>query len=64
MKKLEKFFWVLVSIAEVALVGVWAAGVNGNLELAAILFTFAGVFCMVALGCFVLQKLREHDGFY
>ena len=37
MEKLEKIFWTLVTIAEVAVVGFWIAGVKGNLELSAVL---------------------------
>ena len=53
MEKLEKIFWTLVTIAEVA------AGVKGNLELSAVLLFIGGGLCWAALGCLGLQKLRE-----
>ena len=42
MEKLEKIFWTLVTIAEVAVVGFWIAGVKGNLELSAVLLFIGG----------------------
>ena len=59
MEKLEKIFWTLVTIAEVAVVGFWIAGVKGNLELLAVLLFIGGGLCWAALGCLGLQKLRE-----
>ena len=59
MEKLEKIFWTLVTIAEVAVVGFWIAGVKGNLELSAVLLFIGGGLCWAALGCLGLQKLRE-----
>lgn len=59
MEKLEKIFWTLVTIAEVAVVGFWIAGVKGNLELSAVLLFIGGGLCWAALGCLGLQKLWE-----
>lgn len=59
MNKLEKIFVTLVTIAEVAVVGFWIAGMKGNIELSAVLFFIAGGFCWAALGCLGLKKLRE-----
>ena len=64
MNKLEKIFWTMVTIAEVAIVGFVIAGMRGNLEVAAVLLFIGGGFCSVALGCLGLHKLREHNGVY
>jgi len=59
MSKLEKIFWLCITIAEMVIVGFWVAGLNGNLKLAAVLFYIGGGLCWVALGCLGLKKLRN-----
>lgn len=58
MNKFEKTFWVFVTLAEVAIVAFWVAGMKGNLEFASTAFIFAGSCCVIALGALGMKKLR------
>lgn len=64
MEKIEKIFWVLVTISEVVIVAFIWAGVKNNMELAANFFFTAGVFATLALGCLGLQALRKRSRGY
>lgn len=64
MEKIEKIFWGLVTIAEVAIIAFWIAGVKNNMELAANCFFTAGVFATLALGCLGLHALRKRSRGY
>ena len=64
MEKLEKIFWGFVTIAEVAIIAFWIAGMKNNMVLAANCFFTAGVFATLALGCLGLQALRKRSRGY
>lgn len=64
MEKIEKIFWGLVTLAEVAIIVFWIAGMKNNIELAANCFFMAGAFAMLALGCLGLHALRKRSRGY
>ena len=64
MNKLEKIFWTLVTIAEIAVVVFWVAGMKGNIQLSAVFLFTGGTLCWGALCCLGLKKLRERHLYY
>ena len=49
MTKLEKIWWIGVTIAAVCIPSFWIAGLNGQTQLAEVLILAAGCFSIVAL---------------
>ena len=49
MRKAEKIFWTLVTLAEIGIVTFWVAGCKGSKDIAAGGLFTAGILCWIAL---------------
>ena len=58
MRKCEKFFWVGVTIAEIAVLVFWMAGCQGQFDVAKWAFFTGGLFAWIALICLGIGKLH------
>ena len=61
MRKAEKTFWTLVTLAEIGIVIFWIAGFNHNKDVAAAAFFCAGGLCTIALGVKFFDWLRHRN---
>ena len=61
MRKAEKIFWTLVTLAEIGVVTMWIAGFKGNIDVAAAAFITAGTLCTLALGVKFVDWLKHRN---
>lgn len=61
MRKAEKTFWSLLTLAEIGIVIFWIAGFNHNKDVAAAAFFTSGILCTIALGIKFFDWLRYRN---
>lgn len=59
MEKIDKFIAVGLILAAVGVAGMWIAGFNGNLDVAAFSFLGGGIYAYFALCAIGLKSLRR-----
>lgn len=59
MKKLERIWWIFLSIAELAIIAFWIFGFAGNPDTAAVSLLTAGISACMALSALGMSKLRH-----
>lgn len=61
MRKAEKTFWVLVTLAEIGIIVFWVAGFKEHKDVAAAAFFTSGTLCWIALGVKFFDWLRHRS---
>lgn len=61
MRKADKIFWVLVTLAEIGIVTFWVAGIYERKDIAAVGVFTAGILCWIALGVKFFDWQRHHN---
>lgn len=61
MRKAEKTFWTLVTLAEIGIIIFWISGFNQNQNVAAATLITSGILCAIALGVKFFDWLRYRN---